>query len=134
MGAAVEQSDVQCDTPTYHLHLACGVVADFGMPPRVGQGIVRRGQSDAAQVRAEPGIVMVLHPYGKDLKVNYHLHVLITEGGLTTTGVWESQAFLNYGALRKIWQYECLTALQAVMPRNTETAQLIDRLFRTYPK
>src|SRR5579859_1467232 len=83
---------------------------------------------------SEPGIVMVLHPYGKDLKVNYHVHVLVTEGGLTAAGAWESQAFLNYVALRKIWQYECLTALRAVMPKTAETAQLIDPLFRTYPK
>ena len=33
------------------------------------------------EIRGEPGIVMVLHPFGKDMKVNYHLHVLTTEGG-----------------------------------------------------
>jgi hypothetical protein len=83
-------------------------------------------------LQAEPGIVMVLHPYGKDLKVNYHLHVLVTEGGLTDAGVWQDQAFLSYRGLRKIWQYEVLTDLRAVMSRGTETQQLIDRLFRTY--
>jgi Putative transposase/Transposase zinc-binding domain len=83
-------------------------------------------------LRAEPGIVMVLHPYGKDLKVNYHLHVLVTEGGLTAAGVWEDQPFLNYTALRKIGQYECLTALRSVMPKGSDTAQWIDRLFRLY--
>ena len=85
-------------------------------------------------LNAEPGIVMVLHPYGKDLKVNYHLHVLVTEGGLNAAGAWENQPFLNYAALRKIWQYECLSALRIVMPRNLETARLIDRLFVTYRK
>jgi hypothetical protein len=83
-------------------------------------------------LNAQPGIVMVLHPYGKDLKVNYHLHVLVTEGGLTEAGDWQDQAYLNYAALRKIWQYECLTALRAVMPSGTETARLIDRLFSLY--
>jgi Putative transposase/Transposase zinc-binding domain len=84
-------------------------------------------------LRAEPGIVMVLHPYGKDLKVNYHLHVLVSEGGLTAAGVWQDQPFLNYTALRKIWQYECLTALRSVMAKGSQTGQLIDRLFRSYP-
>jgi hypothetical protein len=83
-------------------------------------------------LKSEPGIVMVLHPYGKDLKVNYHLHVLVTEGGLNAAGEWQEQSFVNYGALRKIWQYECLSALRAIMPRNPENAKLIDRLFRTY--
>jgi len=85
-------------------------------------------------LKAEPGIVMVLHPYGKDLKVNYHLHGLVTEGGLTEAGAWEDQPFLSYKALRKRWQYECLTAFRRVMPKNTETARLLDRLFRSYPK
>jgi hypothetical protein len=83
-------------------------------------------------LQAEPGIVMVLHPYGKDLKANYHLHVLVTEGGLTGSGEWQAQGYLNYTALRKIWQYECLTALRAIMPSGTPTARLIDRLFSLY--
>jgi hypothetical protein len=83
-------------------------------------------------LKAEPGIVMVLHPYGKDLKVNYHLHVLVTEGGLNAEGEWEEQSFINYAALRKIWQYECLNALRNAMPKNAENARLIDQLFRIY--
>jgi hypothetical protein len=85
-------------------------------------------------MKAEPGIVMVLHPYGKDLKVNYHLHVLVTEGGLTESDEWKKQRFLNYKALRKTWQYKILTRLRGVMPPNRETAQLIDRLFQQYRK
>jgi hypothetical protein len=83
-------------------------------------------------LKTEPGIVMVLHPYGKDLKVNYHLHVLVTEGGMTEAGQWEPQAYLSYAALRKVWQYECLTGLRMVMPKGTDTTRLIDRLFRQY--
>jgi hypothetical protein len=83
-------------------------------------------------IKAEPGLVMVLHPYGKDLKVNYHLHVLVTEGGLNEQGEWAAQTFLNYEALRKIWQYEVLTALRAVMPVEMGTKRLIDGLFDQY--
>ena len=32
-------------------------------------------------IKTKAGIVITMHPYGKDLKVNYHLHVLVTEGG-----------------------------------------------------
>ncbi len=55
-------------------------------------------------VKGEPGLVIVLHPYGKDLKVNYHLHVLVSEGGLSEAGEWQDQPFFPYVALRKIWQ------------------------------
>lgn len=79
-----------------------------------------------------PGIAMVMHPYGKDLKVNYHLHVLVTEGGLDERGRWQDQTYFNYTALRKIWQYEVLTRLRQLMPAGRETSQMIDRLFRQY--
>ena len=83
-------------------------------------------------LKAQPGIVMGLHPYGNDWKVTYHLHGLVTEGGLTKTGDWQNQAYLNYRGLRKIWQYEWLTALRTVMPKTIQTAHLVDRLFTAH--
>lgn len=83
-------------------------------------------------LKMEAGLVMVMHPYGKDLKVNYHLHVLVTEGGMSNAGQWLAQPFLNYSSLRKIWQYECLSELRPQMPKSSATSQLIDRLFKTY--
>jgi hypothetical protein len=83
-------------------------------------------------MEGEPGSVMVLHPYGKDLKVNYHVHVVVTEGGLNEAEEWVAQPFLSYYKLRKIWQYECLTALRGVLPAEPEIRQLIDELFKRY--
>jgi hypothetical protein len=83
-------------------------------------------------MKGEPGIVMVLHPYGKDLKVNYHVHVLVTEGGLNAAGEWVAQTYLSYQALRKVWQYECLTRLRTVLLSEPATCQLIDELFKRY--
>jgi hypothetical protein len=80
----------------------------------------------------EPGMVVVLHPYGKDLKVNYHVHVLVTEGGLDEKGRWQEKSYLSYEALRKVWQYEVLSRLREVMPASQETTKLIDGLFRRY--
>ena len=80
-------------------------------------------------IKGEPGMMMVLHPYGKDLKVNYHIHALVTEGGLNEAEEWVSQPFLSYKALRKIWQYECLTRLRRVLSPNTGIQQVSNRLF-----
>lgn len=80
----------------------------------------------------EAGMVVVLHPYGKDLKVNYHVHVLVTEGGLDEEGGWQERSYISYGALRKVWQYEVLTRLREVMPSDGETKRMIDRMFRQY--
>ena len=83
-------------------------------------------------LKTEPGIVMVLHPYGKDLKANFHLHVLVTEGGMDAVGEWVDQDFLSYKKLRKVWQYELLTGLRAVMPSTPFMKELVDRMFGQY--
>ncbi|MDR2700644.1 MAG: transposase zinc-binding domain-containing protein, partial [Nitrososphaerota archaeon] len=64
---------------------------------------------------AVPGVVCVLHPYGKELTLNPHVHVLLTEGGLTKGGEWVSVSFLEYNVLRRIWQYQLLTMVKRVL-------------------
>lgn len=83
-------------------------------------------------MRGEPGVVMVLHPCGKDMKANYHLHVLMTEGGLNEAGEWEKQEYVSYKGLRKVWQYQVLSRLRGVMEEEGGDEGLIDRLFRKY--
>jgi hypothetical protein len=85
-------------------------------------------------IRGEPGMVMVLHPYGKDLKVNFHLHVLVTEGGLDDQGQFHEQGYLSYAGLRKIWQYELLTRLRASGAAEPGVKALIKTLFEHYPQ
>ena len=80
----------------------------------------------------ECGVVAVLHPYGKDLKVNYHVHVLVTEGGLDEGGRWRDKTYIRYESLRKVWQYEVLSRLREVMPAGEKTKRLIDKLYRQY--
>jgi hypothetical protein len=64
--------------------------------------------------------------------LNPHVHVLLTEGGLTKAGEWVSVSFLEYGALRRIWQYQLLTMVKRVLPRSLENSRLVDRLFREH--
>lgn len=84
-------------------------------------------------MKSQAGVVMTLHPYGKDLKVNYHVHVLVTEGGMDEAGQWQAQPYLDYKSLRRVWQYEVLTRLRAVMPETLENKRLINELFTRYP-
>ena len=82
----------------------------------------------------ECGAVVVMHPYGKDLKVNYHVHVLVTEGGLDERGRWQDKTYIRYESLRKVWQYEVLSRLREVMPAGGRSKRLIDKLYRQYRK
>ncbi|MDR2699668.1 MAG: transposase [Nitrososphaerota archaeon] len=74
----------------------------------------------------------MLHPYGKELNLNPYVHVLLAEGGLTKGGEWVSVSFLEYGVLRRIWQYQLLTMVKRVLPMSLENSHLIDRLFREH--
>lgn len=84
--------------------------------------------------KATPGLVAVLHPYGKVLNLNPHIHVLATEGGLTEEGEWVPVTYLEYKKLRKVYQYELLIDLKRYMPKTYETSRLIDSLFKNNPE
>ena len=83
---------------------------------------------------AVPGIIAIVHTFGGDLKFNPHVHMLITEGGLTSDNQWDDIPFLPYALLRKKWQYHLLTELKALLPKTRENAQLIDYLFKSKRK
>lgn len=83
---------------------------------------------------AVPGMLVIVHTFGRDIKFNAHVHMLITEGGLTSNNQWVDISFLPYGLLRKKWQYYLLTAMKATLPKTRENAQLIDDLFKRNDK
>ena len=81
-----------------------------------------------------PGIVAVLHPFGSDLESKSHVHLLVTEGGVTSQETWGELSFFSYDALRKMWQYDILTALRKEFPKDKRLSALVDACFRKYPK
>lgn len=68
--------------------------------------------SNKEKKRLRCGEVLVLHPFGDDLKANFHVHILISEGGLDEEDKWRSTIYLDYETIRKKWQYNILTALR----------------------
>lgn len=58
-----------------------------------------------------PGFIMVLHTFGRDLKWNPHIHVLLTEGGMTEQGVYKKVNYIHYRQLRKSFQKELFDQL-----------------------
>lgn len=75
-----------------------------------------------------PGIIVVLHTYGADLKFYPHLHCLVTEGGFKENGIWVPLTFFPYKFMRKSWQYQVLT----MMKKHIHNQLLIDYLFEEY--
>ena len=76
-----------------------------------------------------PGVIGVVHPFGKSLIFNPHVHCIVTEGGHDNQGKFVSLGkYISYDAFHKKWQYEVLTALKKYLPK-----ELVDYLFRKYP-
>lgn len=59
-----------------------------------------------------PGIVAVIHTFGRDLKWNPHVHILVTEGGAGEKTVWKKFKFIPYKMLRKRWQKILLDGIE----------------------
>lgn len=51
-----------------------------------------------------PGIIAVIHTFGRILKWNPHVHMIVTEGGKGKFIEWKYIRHFSYEALRKRWQ------------------------------
>lgn len=66
-----------------------------------------------------PGFVLVLHTYGRDLKWNPHIHMLITEGGFTrNTKVFRHVNHFHYEVYRKTFQRILLDKLSSSLDKS----------------
>ena len=76
-----------------------------------------------------PGVIGVVHPFGKSLIFNPHVHCIVTDGGYDNQGKFHPlPKFISYNAFHKKWQYEFLTSLKKYLPE-----EFIDFLFNKYP-
>ena len=78
------------------------------------------------------GVIVVFHPFSKDLEFKCHIHALVTEGGFDKYGKFVPKEFIPAEAMRKTWQYQVLTRFKEVLPKSREMSLLIDSLFKKY--
>ncbi|WP_177159795.1 transposase, partial [Anaerobranca gottschalkii] len=63
-------------------------------------------------------MVCVIHTFGRDLKWNPYVHVLVTEGAIRKDNHWQPIKYFHYEMLRKRWQHLLLKSLKEAMPKN----------------
>ena len=51
-----------------------------------------------------PAFICVLHTFGRDLKWNPHIHVVLAEGSFDKHGIWRPKGFFKFESLRKSFQ------------------------------
>jgi len=78
--------------------------------------------------KAKVGIIVILHPFGKDMKFKPHLHLIITEGAFDAKGRFISQEFIPARNFAKVWQYHASKSLkEAGVP-----AEIFDYTYKKY--
>ena len=80
-----------------------------------------------------PGVMATVHTFGRDLTFHVHVHVLCTEGGLRSDGIWQSVHIFPAQQYRRLWQYYLLKGLRKALKRNRSAQWRIGRLYRKYP-
>ena len=90
---------------------------------------IKKMFSHSLKRKVVPGVIGVVHPFGKSLVFNPHVHCIVTDGGYDDQGKFIClRKYISYDAFHKKWQYEVLTSLKKYLPK-----EFIDFLFDKYP-
>lgn len=77
-----------------------------------------------------PGIVTVIHTFGRDLKWNPHVHMMVTEGGTGKKTEWRHIRYFSYESLRKRWQKVLLDEITAICGNSKIMRTLRNKLYK----
>ncbi len=134
------------DVPYHHVVLSAPwqlrpIVA---MNREVGLSILARAASGCLSQWARDqhamrmGIVTVLHTFGADLRWHPHVHVLVTEGGLSLDGERWVQPYnlgwlMSHAGLKKMWKYHVISAFREAHKRGQLRFPASSRFLKHYP-
>ena len=80
------------------------------------------------------GIVTVIHTFGRDLKWNPHVHMMVTEGGKGNITEWRHIRHISYESLRKRWQKILLDEVISISGNTKEMKLLKNKLYKEKDK
>jgi len=64
-----------------------------------------------------PAVMAVIHTFGRDLKFNTHVHLLVSCGGLSKNKQkWIPNSYLHHKALKTIWRTKIMAAFREQIP------------------
>ena len=82
----------------------------------------------------------VIHSFGRDLKTNFHIHMLVTEGGMSKSGKWIKFTYFPFEkrgkikkTLKEIWMENVIESLRRHLRDRITLEWLIEELYRKYP-
>jgi len=94
----------------------------------------RQQKRNGSKEKLIAGILIVIHTFGRDLKWNPHIHVLIADRAIEKkSGRVIKFPFLLYRTFHKVWQYKFLNFLKKQFPKNRELQERINKCWREHP-
>lgn len=131
--------------PVKHWHMTFTIPEDMriifrrdrellGELPRLVNKVIKYGF--AKMNKSEdytPGIIAVIHTFGRDLKWNPHVHAIVTKGGIGKTRGFVKTNFMSYPMLRKAWQKLLLDMIKEHYENNIRMSNLVNQLYKKYP-
>lgn len=110
-------------------------------PDRLLDGLMKAAQQTLDEVvsraKRKPvklGYIVVLQTAGRSGHYHPHLHVLMTDGGLTEDGVWQPLGYLPYDLLHRLWQEQVLQMIEERLGADDQVLALVHQMRRQYPK
>lgn len=85
--------------------------------------------------KVDPGVILVLHPFGRDIGFKPHVHGIVTKGGFDKQGNFkEWTQFIPYKTLHKKWMWFICNALKEYFPKTFYYGNLFDAIWKKYGK
>lgn len=144
--ASIEEKLINCK----HRHVVFTIAEELRPYFRANRTLLNILFKSAAQVihdwafslnkteRFQFGMVCVLHTFGRDLKWNPHIHMLLTEGACGMKTSWKNFTYFPYIMLRKRWMTTLLNNLDNSIDFSVFSAvefkNLLNTLYHKYPE
>jgi hypothetical protein len=78
--------------------------------------------------------IVVLQTAGRAATYNPHLHVVMTDGGLTEAGTWQALGYIPYDLLHRKWQACVLAMVERRLAGDVKAEAVVVEMRRRYPK
>ena len=88
----------------------------------------------AKRKQVELGYIVVLQTAGRAATYNPHLHVLMTDGGLSESGEWQEVGYIPYKLLHQQWQEHVLLMIETRLAGDKKAMALVAEMRRRYRK
>lgn len=144
--ASIEEKLINCR----HRHVVFTIAEELRPYFRIDRSLLNVLFRSAAQVihdwaislnqkeQFQFGMVCVLHTFGRDLKWNPHIHMLLTEGACGNITPWKAFNHFPYIMLRKRWMTTLLANLKSSIDFSrfslTKFTNLANILYHKYPE